>query len=232
MSNESERLQILEMIEKGVISASEGVRLLNSLQGELDLQENPEENEGVVKPQLNYTPSASAKSSLAPEVIVEEPSPESKTSSPSSEFNTETRKWRRFWWIPLTVGIVITVVSGLLMFLAYQSKNLFLFGCLWVPLLFGVLVLSLGAASRAMRWLHVRVHQEPGERPQTIAISMPIPVRFVAWVLRVFKPHIPNMDKANLDEVILALDKISPDQPFYVKVDEGDSGEKVEVFIG
>jgi hypothetical protein len=35
-----------------------------------------------------------------------------------------------------------------------------------------------------------------------------------------------------LDEAILALDKISPDQPFYVKVDEGDSGEKVEVYIG
>lgn len=34
MTNETERLQILEMIEKGVISASEGVRLLNSLQGE------------------------------------------------------------------------------------------------------------------------------------------------------------------------------------------------------
>ena len=61
---------------------------------------------------------------------------------------------------------------------------------------------------------------------------MPIPVRFVAWVLRIFKPHIPNMEKANLDEVILALDKISPDQPFYVKVDEDESGEKVEVYIG
>ena len=119
------------------------------------------------------------------------------------------------------------------MFLAYQSGGFgFWFACLWFPLLFGIIILSLGAASRAMRWLHVRVHQQPGERPQTIAISMPIPVRFVAWVLRVFKPHIPNMDKTSLDEVILALDKISPDQPFYVKVDEGDSGEKVEVFIG
>ena len=37
MTNEAERLQILEMIEKGVITAAEGVRLLNSLQG------NPED---------------------------------------------------------------------------------------------------------------------------------------------------------------------------------------------
>ncbi len=230
MTNESERLQILEMIEKGVISASEGVRLLNSLQGDPEDQGKLEE---TASPQLSYATSSPAKSTYAPEVVVEEPAPESKSSAVASEFDAETRKWRRWWWIPLTVGIVITVVSGLLMFLAYQRSGFgFWFACLWFPLLLGVIILSLGAASRSMRWLHVRVHQEPGERPQTIAISMPIPVRFVAWVLRIFKPHIPNMDKANLDEVILALDKISPDQPFYVKVDEGDSGERVEVFIG
>lgn len=224
MANESERLQILEMIEKGVISASEGVRLLNSLQGD------PEET-AILK--LSYATSSPAESAPAPQVLVEEPAPESKPSSAPFEFEAETKKWRRWWWIPLTVGIVITVVSGLLMFLAYQRSGFgFWFACLWFPLLFGVIILSLGAASRAMRWLHVRIHQEPGARPQTIAISMPIPVRFVAWVLRIFKPHIPNMEKANLDEVILALDKISPDQPFYVKVDEDESGEKVEVYIG
>jgi hypothetical protein len=224
MTNESERLQILEMIEKGVITASEGVRLLNSLQGE------PEE---VANPQLSQAVSAAAKSSPKPDVVVEEPSSESKTSSAPFEFDSETKKWSRWWWIPLTVGIIITVVSGLLMFLAYQRSGFgFWFACLWFPLLLGVIVISLAAASRAMRWLHVRIHQQPGERPQTIAISMPIPIRFVAWVLRVFKPHIPNMDNTNLDEVILALDKTSPDQPFYVKVDEGESGEKVEVYIG
>jgi len=40
------------------------------------------------------------------------------------------------------------------------------------------------------------------------------------------------MEKTNLDEVILALDKTSPEQPFYVNVDESESGEKVEVYIG
>jgi hypothetical protein len=224
MTNESERLQILEMIEKGVISASEGVRLLNSLQGE------PEEAANL---QLSHIASTEANSTPIPAVTVAEPIPDSKTSSVPFELDAETKKWRRWWWIPLTVGIIITVVSGLLMFLAYQRGGFgFWFACLWFPLLLGVVIISLGAASRAMRWLHVRIHQEPGERPQTIAISMPIPIRFVAWVLRVFKPHIPNMDKTNLDEVILALDKTSPDQPFYVKVDEGESGEKVEVYIG
>ena len=224
MTNESERLQILEMIEKGVITASEGVRLLNSLQGE------PEE---AGNPQISHIASTATQVFPMPEVVVAGPASESTTPSNPFEFDAETKKWRRWWWVPLTVGIIITVVSGLLMFLAYQRSGFgFWFACLWFPLLLGVIVISLAAASRAMRWLHVRIHQEPGERPQTIAISMPIPIRFVAWVLRVFKPHIPNMDKTSLDEVILALGKTSPDQPFYVKVDEGESGEKVEVYIG
>jgi hypothetical protein len=161
--------------------------------------------------------------------------PASETTPPSAAFDFDRgiKRWRSWWWIPLTVGIVITVASGLLMLLAYQSSGFgFWFACLWFPLLLGVLVISLAAASRTMRWLHVRIHQEPGEWPQTIAISMPLPIRFAAWVLRTFKPHIPNMDNTSLDEVILALEKTSSDQPFHVQVDEGESGEKVEVFIG
>jgi hypothetical protein len=224
MTNETERLQILEMIEKGVISAAEGVRLLNSLQGE------PEEVETRL---FSPTIPTAAGPSPEPEVTVEEPAPEARPSPVPSEFDAKTRKWRRWWWIPLTIGVSITVISGLLMFLAYQSSGFgFWFACLWFPLLFGVVIMSLAAASRTTRWLHVRVHQEPGEWPRTIAISLPIPLRFTAWLLRIFKPYIHNMENTSLDEIILALEKTSPDQPFYVNVDEGESGEKVEVYIG
>lgn len=224
MANEIERLQILEMIEKGVISAEEGVRLLNSLQGE------PAE---AATPQIEPTTTAASRLPEEPEVVEEPPVNEAKASSAPYEFKRSIKRWQSWWWIPLTVGIVITVASGLLMFLAYQKSGFgFWFACLWFPLLLGVLVMSLAAASKSMRWLHVRVHQEPGEWPRTIAISMPLPIRFAAWVLRTFKLHIPNMDKTSLDEVILALEKTSPDQPFHVQVDEGESGEKVEVYIG
>ncbi len=228
--NEQERLQILEMIEKGVITAEEGVRLLNSL-GE-DREEHPQ-TVGQAAPQLNPAASSAASAAPTPELVEEAPADQPKPGSPAFEFDQGVKKWRRWWWIPLTVGIVITVASGLLMSLAYQASGFgFWFACLWFPLLLGVLVISLAASSRTMRWLHVRIQQEPGEWPQTIAISLPVPIRFTAWVLRIFGRYIPNMDKTSLDEVILALDKTSPDQPFYVRVDEADSGEKVEVFIG
>jgi hypothetical protein len=224
MMNELERLQILEMIEKGVISAEEGVRLLNSLQEEpVEEASLPTGSSGVAEQGIT----------AATEVLEEPAAPQAKPASPPFEFDQGVGKWRRWWWIPLTVGIVITVASGLLMLLAYQKSGLgFWFACLWFPLLLGVIVISLAAASRTMRWLHVRVQQEPGAWPKTIAISLPVPIHFTAWILRIFKPYIPNMDKTSLDEVIMALDKTSPDQPFYVKVNEDKSGEKVEVYIG
>ncbi len=224
MMNEQERLQILEMIEKGIITAEDGVRLLNSLSGE--------PGEPLEKQAAQIGPSATVQANATPAAQVVE---ETAAPQPGSSFAFDegVKKWRRWWWIPLTAGIVITVVSGLLMFLAYQASGFgFWFACLWFPLLLGVVVISLAATSRTMRWLHVRVQQSPGEWPQTIAISLPVPIRFTAWVLRTFRRYIPNMEKTNLDEVILALEKTSPNQPFYVKVDEDESGEKVEVFIG
>jgi hypothetical protein len=224
MTNEIERLQILEMIEKGVISAAEGVKLINSLQGA------PEEH---ATPFVGEAASTTGTTSPMPDVTVEEPSAETTASTTPAEFESEINKWRGWWWIPLTIGIMITVGSGVGMYFVYLQSGLgFWFACLWFPLLLGLAILTLAAASRTTRWLHVRVHQEPGEWPRTIAISLPIPIRFTAWLLRIFSPHIPNVGNTNLDEVILALNKTSPDQPFYVKVDEGVSGDKVEVYIG
>lgn len=227
MTNETERLQILEMIEKGVISAEEGIRLLNSLLGEA-IESPSAQLSGATS-----TPGGASQAPAEAEVIEETAPPEAVKSAAPFDYDAGIQKWRRWWWVPLTVGIVITVASGVLMYLAYQSSGFgFWFACLWFPLLLGVIIISLAAASRTARWLHVRVHQEAGEWPRTIAISLPLPIRFVAWILRIFRPHIPHLDETSLDEVILALDKTSPDQPFYVKVDESDSGEKVEVYIG
>jgi hypothetical protein len=106
------------------------------------------------------------------------------------------------------------------------------FACTWLPFMLGVAVMALAYASRTARWLHVRVHQKPGEKPQNIAISLPIPLRLTAWFFRTFKGHIPHMENTGIDELIMALEATNPDTPFYVEVDEGANGERVEVYIG
>ena len=131
------------------------------------------------------------------------------------------------------VGVGITTISALFMYWAFSASGYgFWFACMWFPFLFGVLVMALAWSSRTSRWLHVRVHQKPGQKPERIAISLPIPLRLTAWFLRIFGHKIPNMGNTSLDEVIMALDATSPDAPFYVEVNEGDDGERVEVYIG
>jgi hypothetical protein len=142
------------------------------------------------------------------------------------------KRWRHWWQIPLWVGVCITVLGGVSMYLAYRSGGFgFWFACAWFPLLLGVLVMALAWASRNVRWLHVRVQQKEGQRPHNIAISIPLPLRLTAWFVRTFGSRIPSLDKVNnLDQMILALENINPDAPFSVDVD--DDGEKVQVFIG
>ncbi len=157
----------------------------------------------------------------------EEPPLETPRSNPGMD------RFRSWWWIPMWVGVFITVIGATFMFLSYRSGGLgFWFACSWFPFLLGVLVLALAWSSRTARWLHVRVHQKEGERPQNINISLPIPLHLTAWFVRTFGDRIPGINNTGLDEVILALAKTSPDTPFYVQVDEGENGEKVEVYIG
>jgi hypothetical protein len=146
----------------------------------------------------------------------------------------EINKWKRWWVIPFWIGAGITVIGGLLMYWAYSASGFgFWFACAWFPFLLGVAALALGWSSRTTPWLHVRVHQAPGETPQKIAISFPIPIRLTAWGLRTFGHRIPHMEGTSLDEVILALKDVAKDgTPLYVDVNEGENGEHVQVFIG
>lgn len=239
MSEKNERLQILEMIDNGTITPDEGARLLKALSGAPRNEEDPS-NSGE-EPYL-----------LDPETPVEQsrpsPIPEDQTTSePHFDVGNEPEvldtpfvphdadKWRRWWTIPLWIGVGITIVGGVLMYAAMQAAGAssFWFACAWLPFLLGIAVIVLAWSSRSARWIHIRVRQSPGERPQTIALSFPIPIRLTAWILRHFGHYIPNMEHTGLDEIILALgDKTSPETPFYVEVDEGEDGEKVEIYIG
>ena len=145
-------------------------------------------------------------------------------------------KWRRWWIFPLYVGIGITVVGGLFMLWAFQASGIgFWFFCTSIFFAFGLLVLILAAQSRTARWLHLRVKQKPGERPQTIAISFPLPLRFASWILRIFGRYIPDVEGASASDILTAMDavddEVSVENPIYIQVDDED-GEHVEIFIG
>lgn len=262
MSYESERLKILEMIDSGLITVDEGVVLLKGLdqRGDESTAVSGASGEPALAPDLGSTvetvgfvdipqvsiPAPVRLATLEPaQATTEEPLPAAEPvhapqpeSAPEEKFSGPRvdpgmKKWRKYWWIPLWVGVGITVISAALMYAAWNKGGFgFWFACTWFPFALGVLVMALAYTSRTARWLHVRVHQKPGEKPQNISISLPIPLRLTAWFFRIFKGRIPGMGNTGMDELIMALEATNPDAPFYVEVEEGEDGERVEVYIG
>lgn len=231
MDEQNPRMQILEMIENGTITADDGARLLEAMDDEAN-QELIEEGAWQSLPQAaEFATAQEVGESSIPEtgeVIDEIPN------FTTAEVGARIDRLRRWWLIPLWVGIGITVLGGLLMYWAYQASGLgFWFFCAWLPFLLGVAVLAFAVSSRTARWLHLRVRQKPGERPQTIAFSFPLPLRFAAWFVRNFGRYIPQLNRSGLDEMILALGRTTSSQmPLYIEVDEGDDGEQVQIYIG
>jgi hypothetical protein len=214
---DQERAQVLKMIEDGKISPEEGLRLLQTL------EQNPADEEGgSAAPRTGQLP--------APEVMDEKP-----RRDPDPEIKRVAEKGRRLWYIPLAAGILLTVLGGFIMYWNIHPTGFSAwFYCLGLPvLLLGVAVTALSAASRTSRWIFLHVEQKPGEHPQRIVLGFPLPLRLTAWFLRVFRNRIPNLEKTSADELLMALEETtSTDAPLVVNVDEGDDGEKVQVYIG
>lgn len=219
--SEEERRQVLEMVQSGKISAEQGLELLKALQ---------EDDEAAASPIEKNEPNVFSSSNVAAPTGEEDLPPRHSQTSPN--LGKGAKHWRNWWLIPLWIGVGLTVISALLMFIAYQSGGFgFWFACTWFPFLLGVVVMALAATSRTARWLHVRIKQSPGEFPQKIAFSLPIPIRLTGWFFRTFRHTIPGLDSVpNIDEMLKALDEVTSEAPFYVEVDEGD-GERVEVYI-
>ncbi|HBX70976.1 MAG TPA: hypothetical protein DEH25_16765 [Chloroflexi bacterium] len=235
MSTESERTKILEMIESGVISAEDGIKLLDVLDDDLEVSALPEleSSPEVAEPLTNFSEELPNDFDESPEEVLEPDEVYHPEPMPTSPDLGDIKKWKRWWVIPMWIGVGITVIGGALMYGAFARSGIgFWFACAWFPFMLGVLVMALAWASRTAPWLHVRVQQKPGETPQRIAISFPLPVGLAGWGLRTFGHYIPNMEGVDLEGVMKALKESAKDgTPFFVDVDDED-GEHVQVFIG
>lgn len=202
-----EQKQILKMVEDGKITAEEAMTLMKALEAETPGDEIPP-----------------LEAEAAP----------GGGSEPDPGLAATAEKARSLWQIPLWIGVGLTVLSAILMYVAMNTGGYnFWFFCLWLPFLTGVAVMALGAASRTMRWLFVRVEQKPGERPQKFTIGFPLPLRLAGWFLRNFGHKIPDLEKTNVDEIIQILDAANtPGAPLVVNVEDDEEGERVQVFIG
>ena len=214
MVDKAERT-IMDMVEQGQISAEQGLRLINAMGG----QKKPKDvNEA---------------DSLVPvepiEVQEDESEPTQPTISPEERHRLDQLK--RWWILPFGVGLIITILGAVWMFNGYSNNGFgWGFWLAWIPFLLGIFILSVSFQTSRSVWLHVRIKQKPGETPQRIAISLPLPMGLIRWFLRTFGHRISGLKDQPIDEYADIVDNLSVDEPFYVHVDE--DGEEVEVFIG
>ena len=205
MSSDEQR-QILRMVEEGKISADEAMKLIKAIEA------TPVEDDI--------------------EVIETEAGPgQGRGSAP--EFEEVKARARRFALIPLGIGVVFTVLASYWLYLLVQNANYgFWFVCAWFPLLLGVFLLALSGGGLNGRWLYLNVDQEPGERPQHITLGFPIPVGLLGWLLRNFGHYVRGMDRRQVDDILTLLATTDAHDPLIVNVDEGERGERVQVYIG
>ncbi len=251
--DEQARMKILEMIENGSISAKEGLHLIEALNGAGEEGTLPDSSAGDVEVASTETTGNEELTNTydeVPPIAAESTSTDqaqgtdTKTSTGSTEEETpktrtaplpeDVEKWKRWWMVPMWVGVVILVLAAMWMYGAYANSGIgFWFICAWFPFLLGVGLVALSYSSRRSRWLHLRVDQKPGERPQHIAISMPLPIGLASWFMRTFGHMIPDLKDKHIDEMLQAVsENTSAENPLYVEVDEGENGEKVKVYIG
>ena len=209
-----EQKQILKMVEEGKITADEAMKLIRALE-----VASAEDEVDVVETE--------AGSGFEFEAV------EDLGASGMPEFEEVKARARRYAMVPLGIGVAFTVLASYWLFVLVQNSNYgFWFACAWVPLLLGVLLVALSAGGMNARWLYVNVEQEPGEWPQHITLGFPVPLGLLGWLLRTFGHYARDMDRERVDDILRLLKTADAHGPLIVNVDEGDHGERVQVYIG
>ncbi len=220
---DSERQQILKMVEEGKITPDDGLKLMQALD-EVPLDEEP-----AALPPFP----AEGDASDADTVFVTESGGEADEERARREsfFAGKVNRFRRLWMIPLSLGVLVTIGAAYWMYSALQNAGMgFWFYCSWLPFALGVLVIALAFSSRDSRWLYVNVKQKPGEKPGRIVVSFPMSL--VTWLFGIFGHRMPGRERERVGMVMDAFEKsVSSDAPILIEVDE-DDGERVQVYIG
>jgi hypothetical protein len=160
---------------------------------------------------------------VEPEVRKSEPAP----SAPPLE---APKGLAEFWRYLLYVGVGHVVLGAIILYAVYGASASGLWAlCGWPLFALGVLVTAVAWWLRTARWLHVRVTGR-----ERVAISFPLPLKLTAWVIRIARPFVPQLQDTGVDEIIMGLDDTLKEDgpPLYVDVTDDDKGEHVQVYIG
>ena len=221
--------EILEKVERGELTAEEGAVLMSSGKPGDAVPPAAPAPEPAPQPQSPPEPApARSGESFARARAAAEAEPDS-----DPEFSSRLEYWKRWWLIPLWIGLGIFIAGAGLIAWGYTSQRTFWFVCGFLPLLFGLLGIVLSWWSQTARWVHVRVREQKGGTTNRVNISMPLPIRVVGWALRIFGDRIPGLNehKAVRDSLPMLFTELEHSRdPIAVEVNE-KNGSEVKIYI-
>jgi hypothetical protein len=134
---------------------------------------------------------------------------------------------RVVWQMVFGFGVAVLAGGGLLLARAYSRHGMAGLTWGWVLFTLGLLVMGLGWWLQKARWFTLRVREHDGP---AFTLALPLPLGLVIWLLRAAKPFVPQLQDMEADQLILAMqDELRDGRPLVINVDEGESGDQVEM---
>lgn len=220
MSDDIARKKLFDMIEAGDISPEDGLRLLKAFEGF--------QSDEIIEESAIETPEGNSTTEILETVSEPEEEPH-KSQYPEVKRLKEFKRW---WLLPFGLGLFLTVMGAIWMYLGYESKGFaWGFWLSWLPFMLGVAIMALASLSSKSKWLHVRIREKKPGRHTNISLSFPVTLKATRWIFSNFGGRISAKHDIPIESIFDVLDKdLDGEEPFYVHVDDED--EEVEVFIG
>ena len=158
------------------------------------------------------------------------------TPATHGDFREDTPQVGSWWLVPTGIGAVVMALGTPLLALGLSGRSPVFWAlcCGWMPFLIGLTVLTIGVWSRTARWLHLRIRNAQTGK-MTFAISMPLPLTIAAWVIRLIRPFVPQIQDIAVEEMIVAVRdgwSTGDEEPIFIEVQDDDDGEHVLIYIG
>jgi hypothetical protein len=206
MTTDESKLEILKKVEEGTLSVEEGADLLGIL-------ERGAENQETAPDILDPIPLSDASPAETPKV---------------------SGCWKAAWSMILVVGAVLMALSAFWVYQGYQKAGMsWGFWLSWIPFLLGLAIMIFGWILMDSPWLHARINTNDEGKRRKIVISIPVPFKLVAWVIRTFPQFMPDdVKEKGIEEMLMEIENsLKKGEPFVVEVDDKEDGDQVYVYI-
>jgi hypothetical protein len=216
MPSPSERMSILDRLERGEISPEEAAKLLSadeatptkandSAETSMDVLGKLERGEINAEEAAQRLQNGSQQEAKASQAESDFEKPERETFEVREDRFDPSRTWG-WWFVPIALGALLTFLAGLWMSADVRDGGFGLgFFCAWFPLGIGILLMALGVAARRGPWANLWINKRRRGSQTDLVLNVPVPVGMAGTILRTAGRHIPGLDEQDADRLINAL---------------------------